>query len=160
MDVAGQIQVRLAALDEASAIAAVMLKSFAEFRHLYTDGGFAATALRAEEIQERMREGPVWVAVLEGRIVGTASAAVKGDMAYIRGVAALPSARGLGVGYEMLREAERFAVSEGCRRMFLTTTPFLSAAISLYERLGFRRVEGPDDLFGTPLFAMEKGLKS
>lgn len=154
-----QIEVRLAALDEASAIAEVMLESFTEFRHLYTDGGFAATALKADEIQERMREGPVWVAALGGKIVGTASAVVKADMAYIRGVAALPSVRGLGVGYAMLREAEQFAVRVSCRRLALTTTPFLGAAIRLYEKLGFRRTEDLD-LFGTPLFGMEKTLLS
>jgi ribosomal protein S18 acetylase RimI-like enzyme len=43
--------------------------------------------------------------------------------------------------------------------MFLSTTPFLIGAISLYERAGFRRTgEGPHDLFGTPLFSMEKVL--
>ena len=158
MGAATQILVRLALHDEAAAIAAVMQESFAEFRHLYTDGGFAATALNTEQIQARIQEGPVWIAVRDDRILGTASAMVKGETLYIRGVAALPTARGSGVGYEMLREAERFALGKGCRRLFLTTTPFLSAAIHLYERLGFRRTEGPDDLFGTPLFAMEKDL--
>jgi ribosomal protein S18 acetylase RimI-like enzyme len=41
--------------------------------------------------------------------------------------------------------------------MLLSTAPFLDRAIRLYERFGFRRTnEGPHDLFGTPLFSMEK----
>jgi len=35
----------------------------------------------------------------------------------------------------------------------------LSRAIRVYESFGFRRTEdGPQDLFGTPLFTMEKAL--
>jgi hypothetical protein len=45
--------------------------------------------------------------------------------------------------------------------LLLSTTPFLSEAIKLYERSGFRRsTEGPRELFGTPLFTMEKQLKT
>jgi len=139
-------------------IAALLREAFAEFRHLYTDGGFAATVLQVEQIQQRMREGPVWVAVREGKIVGTASAVVKGETLYIRGVAVPPSARGAGIGYEMMLEAERFARRQGCNRLFLTTTPFLDKAIYLYERSGFRRSAEAVELFGTPLFAMEKLL--
>jgi hypothetical protein len=41
----------------------------------------------------------------------------------------------------------------------LSTTPFLDAAIALYERCGFRRTAGgPLELAGTPLFTMEKRL--
>jgi hypothetical protein len=43
--------------------------------------------------------------------------------------------------------------------LFLSTTPFLTHAIVLYEGLGFQRSnEGPHDLFGTPLFTMVKTL--
>jgi len=49
----------------------------------------------------------------------------------------------------------------GCKRLYLSTTPFLHSAIRLYERCGFRRTdEGPHDLFGTPLFTMEKGVSA
>jgi hypothetical protein len=41
----------------------------------------------------------------------------------------------------------------------LSTTPFLNSAIRLYENFGFRRNEAePHDLFGTPMFTMEKIL--
>jgi hypothetical protein len=60
-----------------------------------------------------------------------------------------------------LRQIESFASERGFQRLFLSTTPFLNRAIQLYEHHGFgRRIEGPDNLFGTPLFTMEKILES
>jgi putative acetyltransferase len=70
-----------------------------------------------------------------------------------------PTARGQRIGERLLAQVENFAVAEGLGRLFLSTTPFLDRAIRLYERLGFQRInEGPHDLFGTPLFTMEKFL--
>ena len=65
----------------------------------------------------------------------------------------------IGLGKMLLEEVESFAVSWQSARLFLITTPFLHAAIHLYEDFGFRRTsEPPHDLFNTPLFTMEKKL--
>jgi putative acetyltransferase len=150
-------EIRLAETGDAAAISRVLFEAFVEFKPLYTEGGFAATALGAEQILIRMQEGPVWVAVRDGVALGTIAAMVKGESVYIRGMAVLPVARGLGAGATLLREVESWAIHEGYQRLFLSTTPFLDSAIRLYERLGFRRVdEEPQDLLGTPLFRMEK----
>ncbi len=48
---------------------------------------------------------------------------------------------------------------QNAERLFLSTTPFLTHAIRLYEHAGFQRnAEGSPDLFGTPLFTMVKPL--
>jgi putative acetyltransferase len=154
---ATQLEIRRASPEDAAAIAEVLHESFVEFRALYTDGGFAATTPGTEQVLMRMREGPVWVALRKGVVLGTAAAVVKGESIYIRGMAVLPNARGLGTGAELLRQIEVWAGSEGYTRLFLSTTPFLNSAIRLYERYGFRRAdESLHDLFGTPLFTMEK----
>lgn len=94
-----------------------------------------------------------------GQIVGTGSVVSKPEGIYIRGMAVTPSARGLGIGYRLLDEIQRLAMAQGCRRLFLSTTPFLNRAIRLYERFGFQRTnDGSHDLFGTPLFTMEKSV--
>ena len=91
--------------------------------------------------------------------IGTAAAVVKGPDMYIRGMAVLPTARGLHIGELLLSEIQSLAMRIGCRRIFLSTTPFLDRAIRLYEKFGFERTdEGPHELFGTPLFTMEKTL--
>ncbi len=108
-----------------------------------------------------MVEGPVWVAMRGSTALGTVAAVVKGSRLYMRGMAVLPAARGLGVAARLLAQVEQRACSQGCRSVFLSTTPFLSGAIRLYERSGFRRTdEGPHELGGTPLLTMEKNICS
>ncbi len=151
------MELRLAGPDDASAIAAVLLEAFIDYKPLYTDEGFAATTPKSQEVLARLQEGPLWVAVSAGEIVGTASAVLKSQALYIRGMAVLPVARGRRIGELLLECVERHAIEQNCRRLFLSTTPFLDRAIRLYERFGFRRTnEGPHDLFGTPLFTMQK----
>jgi GNAT superfamily N-acetyltransferase len=151
------LQIRQATPEDAAAVADVLHLSFIEFRPLYTPEGFAATTPNAEQILTRLQEGPCWVALQGNYVLGTVAAIMKGESLYIRGMAVVPVARGLGAGKRLLETVERYASVAACNRMFLSTTPFLSAAIHLYERFGFQRTsEGPCDLFGTPLFTMEK----
>jgi putative acetyltransferase len=143
----------------APAIASVLHESFAEYKALYTTRAFAATTPTIDETCQRLSEGPAWVALKNGTIVGTASAIQDGRALYIRGMAILPAERGQRIGELLVYEIARFARARSCERLLLSTTPFLTRAIRLYERVGFRIVsEGPRDLFGTSLFTMEKNL--
>ncbi|HEX8141352.1 MAG TPA: GNAT family N-acetyltransferase [Pyrinomonadaceae bacterium] len=155
------IQIRTAAPDDAARIAFVLAESFVEHKSSYTPEAYAATVLDSQQVLSRLREGPVWVAVgREGEVVGTVSAVPKGSALYIRGMAVLPEARGHRIGELLLTEIESFAAGRGYERLILSTTPFLDRAIRLYENFGFRRSdEGPHDLFGTALFAMEKNMR-
>jgi GNAT superfamily N-acetyltransferase len=162
-----QVEVRRGQTTDAQAIADLLHRSFLEFKPLYTEGGFAATALGADQILERMKEGPVWIAMrqqsqesrFQKSIIGTVAAAVKGESVYLRGMAVVPEARGSGTGSRLLRQVEEWARNQGYARLFLSTTPFLDSAIRLYERFGFRtKAGGFHDLFRTPLLTMEKNL--
>ena len=154
------VLVRRADPRDASDIARVLRQSFLEYQDQYTPEGFAATTPGEQQVRIRMAEGSTWVALLSNAIVGTASVVAKDDaVLYVRGMAVLPAARGRGVGELLLREIEVFALGNGCTRLLLSTTPFLTGAIRLYERFGFQRThDGPNDLFGTPLFSMAKAL--
>lgn len=152
-------QVRRATADDAATIASILYESFVDFRPLYTPNGFSATALSTGEVMARLNEGPAWVALWEDSICGTVAAVARGDALYIRGMAVLPTVRGKGAGESLLRKVEAFATEHGHETLFLSTTPFLLSAIRLYERFGYYRTAGgSSDLFGTPLFTMEKKL--
>jgi GNAT superfamily N-acetyltransferase len=141
-------------------IASVLKQAFSEYELLYTKEGYKATTPDVDDLRIRMEQGPVWVALCNREVVGTASVVSKPEGLYVRGMGVLPASRGLGVGRLLLEEIERFAAASDHKRLFLSTTPFLGRAIPLYESFGFRRVnDGPHDLFGTPLFTMEKTLQ-
>ncbi len=145
--------------EDAASVASVLEKAFVEYRSSYTDGGFTATVLTKEKVEARMNEGPMWVALYNEAIVGTVAAVVKGEALHVRSMGIVPTARGKRIGELLLKHVESFASTSGHKRMTLSTTPFLSRAIRLYERFGFERSnEEPFELFGTPLFAMVKNL--
>lgn len=154
------IQVRMAVPEDCAQVASVLAESFVEYESFYTPEAYTATAPTLDKIQSRLNEGPTWIALRNGAMVGTVSAVPEGEILYVRSMAVLPAARGLGIGEILLIHIESYASAHGYKRLTLSTTPFFSHAIHLYENFGFRRSnEGPQDLFGTPLFMMSKTLE-
>jgi GNAT superfamily N-acetyltransferase len=154
-----QLRVRDATPDDAGAIAALLVAAFAEFEPRYTPAGYRATTPTADEIRRRLPLGPTWVVECDGAVIGTVSALSTIDGVYVRSMAVEPQSRGRGTGQALLSRVERFATGLRARRLFLSTTPFLTAAIRMYERAGFRVTEeGPKALGGTPLVTMVKSL--
>ncbi|HYY88911.1 MAG TPA: GNAT family N-acetyltransferase [Chloroflexota bacterium] len=156
---AARFEVRAAQPEDADRIASVLHAAFEAFRPQYTDAAFDATVLDEPRIRERLRQGPGWLAIKNGVPVGTVSAVLTPHGLYVRGMAVIAPARGHGIGTALLNQVERFAVAARAPRVFLSTTPFLDAAIALYERCGFVRCSDPPHaLHGTPLFTMQKAL--
>ena len=159
MAMTSNVRIRTAVSADAGRVSSLLREAFVEFEPLYTPGGFAATTPRVEEIERRLSEGPAWVAEWDERIVGTVAAVVKTDGVYMRSMAVSPVARGLGAGRLLLQTVEEFAIAGRASRIYLSTTPFLAAAIRLYESVGFvRTAEPPDELYGTPLITMAKSF--
>lgn len=153
------VEIRLAAPPDAEIVARILARSFAEFRSRYTAAAFRATVLSPSRVRERLREGPVWVGSLEAASVATVSAVATEKGVYVRGMAVVPEARGRRIGWRLLAAVEELARRRRAGRLYLSSTPFLRPAITLYERFGFAATdEGPHDLFGTPLFTMAKKL--
>ena len=55
----------------------------------------------------------------------------------------LPQARGLGAGAAMMARCLDAARASGFQRCYLETLTGMDAAMRLYERSGFRRIDGP-----------------
>ena len=128
---------------------------------LYTPEAFAVTTPNAETIRERFGESVIWAALKNETIVGTVCAVPEeGGRLYVRSMAVLPSAQGLGIGRKLLDAIEYYALENKFKNLFLYTLPFLSGAIRLYEKNGFERGEdtGPEEFYGMPGMTMEKKL--
>lgn len=152
------VTIRQSRSDEAGPIHALLLAAFLPFRTQYTKASFDATVLDAHRVAQRMQEGPVFVAEVAGKLVGTVGVVRDARGVYIRGMAVHPDARRMGRGRRLLEACEEFAREQDAPCLWLSTTPFLTGSIALYEAFGFRPAPGPTDLFGTPLVSYEKRL--
>jgi len=84
--------------------------------------------------REGVVEGGGGVAPLEG---GDA------DICELRKMYFLPSLRGLGAGAEVMRRSLDAARAFGFKRCYIETLTGMDAAMRLYERNGFRRIDAP-----------------
>jgi GNAT superfamily N-acetyltransferase len=155
---APRLLIRRVTESDAGAVAGLLREAFAEFEPLYTPAAFAATVLDVAGVFDRLREGPLWVAVHQSSIIGTVGAVRNGDAFAIRGMAVHPAARGLGAGKALLDRAEQFAAEMGVYEIALYTTAFLDRAIRLYQASGFAFTGGKSNPHGTELLRMTKIL--
>src|SRR5262245_46398465 len=130
----GKINVIRATPRDADSIARILDAAFAAYKSQYTAEGYRATVLSTSEIVKRLDEGPTWVAIGNADLIGTVSAVVRSDGLYVRSMAVSPVARGRGIAWALLGTVELFARQTGATAMYLSTTPFLTAAIGLYEK--------------------------
>lgn len=65
------------------------------------------------------------------------------DTCELRKMYFLPEARGLGAGAAMMARCLDAARAAGFRQCYLETLTGMDAAMRLYERSGFRRIDGP-----------------
>ena len=74
-----------------------------------------------------------------GWLGGISLASVVGpESGHITQICVAPQVRGMGVGYELLRQSLISLRDHGCRRVSLTVTTANREAVELYERIGFR----------------------
>lgn len=78
-----------------------------------------------------------FVARHEGKTLGTAALADKGDYGEVKSMFVSPGARGLGVGATLMAALEDHARQKGFAAMKLETGDKLHAAHRLYGRMGF-----------------------
>ena len=154
-------EVRIARPEDSAAIAQVLREAFGAYREHYTDEAFAVVTPSADEIAKRCDEGPQWVAVLDGRIVGTVSVTVEEGDLYIRSMAVAPESQGHGVGHRLLAAVDEYAAGTDFDRIFLYTTYFAAGAKRLYEKHGYKWIRDTtaDEWFGVPGLEMDKKLE-
>lgn len=77
----------------------------------------------------------------DGRVCGIVLASrVAPDAGHITQICVAPEAQTRGVGYELLRRSLKKLQQQNCEKASLTVTASNSAAIVLYQRMGFRAV--------------------
>lgn len=104
---------------------------------------------------QTLENSEYWVIEEEGRIVGgvgvgllAESVAGFGKMGEVQKLYLLPEARGKGYAKKLMARLQAFAVSRGYDYLYLETIHTLEAAIKLYEKLAFERLNSPIDAYG------------
>ena len=152
--------IRRSTPSDADAISEVLRAAFTPFKDGCTPGAFKAITPTADEIRERYNEGPIWVALVGDRIIGTVSTIPEPEWLYIRSMAVRPDAQGGGIGYRLLEAVENHGIESGFNRLFLYTSDFLTGALEFYERCGFVRgkATSAEEWHGTPGWEVSKRI--
>ncbi|MDQ7949743.1 MAG: GNAT family N-acetyltransferase [Pedobacter sp.] len=88
-----------------------------------------------------------WVVELEGKIIGGGGIyptnGLPADTCELVKLYLYPEARGLGLGKAIIQKCLEAAKAFGYRQIYLESMPELNQAVSLYERLGFKKLSSP-----------------
>jgi GNAT superfamily N-acetyltransferase/mannose-6-phosphate isomerase-like protein (cupin superfamily) len=147
LSVAG-VEVRGAGRSDVPAIRRVLLASYQEYATDLPPAVFGRYLAELLDVEGRAGDGRLLVAEHGGRVVGSVTyyhdAAAEGlgwpaGWAGLRALGVEPSARGQGVGRALVEACRRRALAAGAPALTLHTGGFMTAAVALYERMGFRR---------------------
>jgi len=116
----------------------------------------------AEFVLDNNARGRIWLAERGDRLVACTAIALRdGNRGQLRWVLVDPSARGRGIGKQLVHSAMDYCREEGCESVFLETTDGLLESQTLYENLGFAVTsESVEELWDgpRPLIIMEMDL--
>jgi 8-oxo-dGTP pyrophosphatase MutT (NUDIX family)/GNAT superfamily N-acetyltransferase len=125
------VSIRRATAADSAAAAAVVQAVYAELGFTWDAGGYHA------DLEDVEASYPAFfIAELDGTIVGTAGLSEHGTLERLY---VLPSARGHGLGAELVRAVVEEARERGFARLEIWTDKLLTDAHRLYERLGAYR---------------------
>ena len=95
--------------------------------------------LPAVSIDQKLRadDGLFFVAVEEGRVLGTILSGYDGHRGWLYSVAVAPAARNRGLGTRLVRHAEQAMATRGCLKVNLQILESNAGVVAFYERLGY-----------------------
>jgi predicted N-acetyltransferase YhbS len=130
------------------AIREIITAAYREYETVLPPGGFEIYLEDLLDLDGRAEVGSLIVAEQAGRVVGTVTyyddASVEGlgwpsGWAGLRALGVDPAARGFGIGRLLMRECFDRARAVGAPVLCLHTAAFMTAAVTMYEEMGFRR---------------------
>lgn len=130
-----------------AAMAAIIRTVMPEFGA--TGSGFAISDPEVDWMSRAYAEArhAYFVVERDGRVIGGAGVAPlaggDGSTCELRKMYFLPETRGRGAGAAMMERCLQAARDAGFEQCYLETLTGMDAAMRLYERSGFRRIDGP-----------------
>jgi ribosomal protein S18 acetylase RimI-like enzyme len=149
------IEVREAGPDEYAEAGQVTADAYREFIHA-GDDDWERYLVRIADVAARAERTKILVAIEDWRVLGSLTLELDGrvrddddadqrplepEEAHIRMLGVDPAARARGVARALMAESEARARAAGKTFMTLHTTQRMNAAQTMYERLGYERME-------------------
>ena len=100
---------------------------------------FNDAVLTPEIIKSRIREEIVFIAEIDGKIVGIISGMKERKSFCVKTLAVHPHYRNEGIGERLIMEIEKCAKENNCKKLWLTVVPSMEKAIHLYKKLKYEK---------------------
>jgi putative acetyltransferase len=140
----GDVTIRAALAGDVAEVVELVRVVLAEFGLRFGEGSATDEQLLALPDSYVANGGAFWVArAADARLLGTCGVFPVADATFeLRKMYLLRDARGGGLGRRLLAHAIDFARAHEARFLVLDTVEEMGAAITFYERVGFRRDDG------------------
>ena len=143
------MEIRRALLEELEEVGRLTVEVYVSDGYLAEGDGYV---IELVDTPRRAREAEIWVAVDDGRVLGSVTFAPVGsayreigrdDEGEFRMLAVSPAARGRGIGRALVERCVQRSRELGYAGVRMSSMDVMTSAHRIYERLGFTRV--PED---------------
>jgi putative intracellular protease/amidase/N-acetylglutamate synthase-like GNAT family acetyltransferase len=104
-----EVTIRPATTRDAESISRMLLETFSAYSKNYAPDAAPILTPNSEQIKVILEEGPIWVAEIEGEIVGSVSLRTESEGLCIRSAAVRKDARGRGIWLKLLGAVNEYA---------------------------------------------------
>lgn len=130
IDLEDHISIRQYTEDDQDALIQIFGDAFGDFRDESID---------LIEYNTATEGSVVWVAEMDGEVVGTMTTTKEGEVQKITALAVHPDMQGKGIGTALLNWSKHFALRNGERFVMLDVELENERALSVYEKAGFQK---------------------
>ena len=129
--------IRHAVPSDAPDIHAILQKSFREYAEKIGVSELDSLKETASDIEYAINNNIVYVAIIDGQIIGTIRVEISGNEACISRFAVNPSHRNMGVGESLINLVDKYLKAKGVKRVYLYTASNNTNLVRFYYGRGF-----------------------
>ncbi len=129
--------VRRAEKKDAAAVYAILQTAFQEYAEATGQHRLEALIETMEQVTGEIAEKPVYVAEINGDIVGTVRLEIHGDAAYLSRFAVAGNTRNIGIGKSLMNVVDNHLSSMSVKKVTLHTSSRHFALVRFYYGRGF-----------------------
>lgn len=129
--------IRRAESADAQEVHTILQTAFREYSAVTGQTRLEALNEDSTDIRTQIETKPVYVAEIDGAILGTVRLEIHGTEAYLSRFAVSGEARNLGIGKSLMNVVDKFLASNGVKRVTLHTASRHLALVRFYYSRGF-----------------------